>query len=136
MQKLICMDWKRAYGPARIWPSNLGEQNGVLGLHHSAMSLRHCPWHSLELTAGSSKGLRAAWAFKVCVFMEFESNYDIAATAEFIHSHNFRRVALQVRPSSSTIHDIQSNQFAPLIVLSCLVTEKLKGKKWLRLCKV
>jgi len=33
--------------------------------------------------------------------MDFESNYDIAASAQFIHTHNFSRVALQVRPSFS-----------------------------------
>jgi len=37
--------------------------------------------------------------------MDFESNYDIAASAQFIHTHNFNRVALQVRQSfSSTLH--------------------------------
>lgn len=54
--------------------------------------------------------------------MDFESNYDIAATAHFIRTHNFTRVALQVRPSSSIIYFLssldESKSFRPLVVKS------------------
>jgi hypothetical protein len=47
-------------------------------------------------------GLEEAAGFTLRPAMDLESNYEIARTAEFIHSRNFARVALQVTETTHT----------------------------------
>jgi hypothetical protein len=52
--------------------------------------------------------------------MDLESNYEIARTAEFIHSRNFTRVALQVTETQKEKKTKKETSYKPWKNLSCL----------------